>query len=139
MSIEQIVMLGLLAAAAIIDIVLTVVSVFRGKKLKFDEIFYRISSYTKMANLLLGPKTGAAKMSLVLSWLKSDCAESGVDYNEDSWRTLVEYILSADSSAKEEGSEAHESSYVERPERVPEDCKQDQKDQRATYTYARRN
>lgn len=139
MSIEQIVMLGLLAATAIVDVILTIVSVFRGKKLKFAEIYSRISYYTKLANCLLGSKSGAAKMSLVLSWLKSDCAESGVDYNEDSWRSRVEYILSADSMAKEEGSETHESSYVERPERVPEDCKQDQKDQRATYTYARRN
>lgn len=89
------------ALGIVVTAVLAVLSKLRGNKNKLFKILNYVSSFTRLANVYFGSKTGLAKKAWVLSKIQALCAQDNVNYDESFFSDYIEYILSSDKNNKE--------------------------------------
>ena len=103
MGVVEVVSISLASLCALVSIIYNVIQLIRnGKQVKLSTIIANIPGYVAEAEKLFGSKTGASKLSWVLTKVQMDCIKARIDANEEYIKGQIESVLNAPEKKKEE-------------------------------------
>ena len=103
MAVAEIVSISVASVCAWVSIIYNIVQLIRnGKQVKLCSIIANILTYVAGAEQLFGGKTGASKLSWVLTKVQMDCIKARIDANEEYIKAQVESVLNAPEKKKDE-------------------------------------